>query len=153
MCHGTGSREGLKTLSQTGIRMIGGVRPRSASRRRDEMNSPEQGVFVSTVQTTHQSFSPAAKSIGHAVWRSQNRYDIHTGGKVVNSARTPISLAGSQLAEIRRVCALFNSEEEEYRVLLPSIKNGLKSGDKAVHVLNPQQRQGHLQRLAAASTV
>jgi hypothetical protein len=62
----------------------------------------------------------------------------------------PISLAGSQLREIRHVCAFFNNEEEEYRVLLPFIKDGLKSGDKAVHLLNPEQRRDHLQRLAAA---
>src|SRR6202050_494989 len=66
------------------------------------------------------------------------------------SVPAPISLAGSQLGETRHVCAFFNSDEEEYRVLLPFIKDGLKSGDKAVHVLNPEQRQEHLQRLAAA---
>jgi MEDS: MEthanogen/methylotroph, DcmR Sensory domain len=68
----------------------------------------------------------------------------------MKSLRAPISLAGSQLGETRHVCAFFNSDEEEYRVLLPFIKDGLKSGDKAVHVLNPEQRQDHLQRLAAA---
>src|ERR1700685_2429191 len=66
------------------------------------------------------------------------------------SVPAPISLAGSQLGETRHVCAFFSSDEEEYRVLLPFIKDGLKSGDKAVHVLNPEQRQDHLQRLAAA---
>ena len=68
----------------------------------------------------------------------------------MKSAPAAISLAGSQLAETRYVCAFFNSDEEEYRVLLPFIKQGLKSGDKAVHVLNPEQRQDHLQRLTAA---
>jgi len=68
----------------------------------------------------------------------------------MKSAPAPIFLAGSQLGEIRHVCAFFNSDEEEYRVLLPFIKDGLNSGDKAVHVLNPEQRQDHLQRLAAA---
>lgn len=68
----------------------------------------------------------------------------------MTSVRGPISLAGSQLGEIRHVCAFFNSDEEEYRVLLPFIKDGLNCGDKAVHVLNPDQRQDHLQRLAAA---
>jgi len=62
----------------------------------------------------------------------------------------PISLAGSELGETRHVCAFFNSDDEEYRVLLPFIKDGLKCGEKAVHVLNPEQRQDHLQRLAAA---
>src|ERR1700734_4435557 len=61
----------------------------------------------------------------------------------------PISLAGSQLGDVRHVCAFFNSDEEEYRVLLPFIKDGFESGDKAVHVVNPEQREDHLQRLAA----
>ena len=62
----------------------------------------------------------------------------------------PISLAGSQLGHTRHVCAFFNSEEEEYRVLLPFIKDGFECGDKAVHVVNPGQHRDHLQRLAAA---
>ena len=68
----------------------------------------------------------------------------------MKSIPAPISLAGSQLGETRHVCAFFNSDEEEYRVLLPFIKDGLKCGHKAVHVLNPEQRQDHLQRLATA---
>lgn len=62
----------------------------------------------------------------------------------------PIPFAGSQLGETRHVCAFFNSDEEEYRVLLPFIKDGFQSGDKAVHVVNPGQHQDHLQRLADA---
>jgi hypothetical protein len=61
----------------------------------------------------------------------------------------PISLAGSQLGNTRHVCAFFNSEDEEYRVLLPFIKDGFTCGDKAVHVVNSNQRDDHLQRLAA----
>jgi len=64
-------------------------------------------------------------------------------------AAAPISFAGSQLGEARHVCAFFNSDDEEYRVLLPFIKDGFERGDKAVHVVNPDQRRGHLQRLAA----
>ncbi len=62
---------------------------------------------------------------------------------------TPIHIGDSQLAEMRHVCAFFNSDEEEYRVLLPFIKDGFECGDKAVHVVNPEQREDHLQRLAA----
>ena len=68
----------------------------------------------------------------------------------MKSVSAPISLAGSQLGETRHVCAFFNNDEEEYRILLPFIKDGLKSGDKAVHVLNPEQRPDHLRRLTAA---
>jgi hypothetical protein len=59
----------------------------------------------------------------------------------------PISLAGSQLGEVRHVCAFFNSDDEEYRALLPFIKDGFECGDKAVHVVNPDQHAEHLQRL------
>jgi hypothetical protein len=43
---------------------------------------------------------------------------------------TPISFAGSQLSESRHVCAFFNSDDEQYRVLLPFIKDGFECGDK-----------------------
>jgi hypothetical protein len=59
----------------------------------------------------------------------------------------PISFAGSLLEKTRHVCAFFNSDEEEYRVLLPFIKDGFECGHKAIHVLNSDQRQSHLQRL------
>jgi MEDS: MEthanogen/methylotroph, DcmR Sensory domain len=62
----------------------------------------------------------------------------------------PISLAGSQLGPVRHVCALFANDDEEYRVLLPFIREGLSCGDKAVQVINPDARMDHLQRLADA---
>lgn len=62
----------------------------------------------------------------------------------------PIFLAGSQLGAVRHVCAFFANDEEEYRVLLPFIRQGLSCGDKAVNVINPEARQEHLQRLAEA---
>jgi hypothetical protein len=62
----------------------------------------------------------------------------------------PIPFAGSQLDQTRHVCAFFNSTDEEYRVLLPFIKDGFQSGHKAIHVVNPDQRQDHLHRLGAA---
>jgi enamine deaminase RidA (YjgF/YER057c/UK114 family) len=62
----------------------------------------------------------------------------------------PIPFAGSHLDQTRHVCAFFNSADEEYRVLLPFIKDGFQCGHKAIHVVNPNQRQDHLQRLGAA---
>ncbi|HEV2499292.1 MAG TPA: MEDS domain-containing protein [Terriglobia bacterium] len=67
----------------------------------------------------------------------------------MKSSAAPISFAGSQLGEARHVCAFFNSDEEEYRVLLPFIKDGFECGDKAVHIVNPDQHRDHLQRLTA----
>lgn len=62
----------------------------------------------------------------------------------------PIPFAGSLLDETRHVCAFFNSDEEEYGVLLPFIKDGFRCGHKAIHVVNPEQRSDHLNRLIAA---
>jgi hypothetical protein len=61
----------------------------------------------------------------------------------------PIPFAGSQLSTSRHVCAFFSSDDDAYRVLLPFIQGGFECGDKAVHVVNPDQRDEHLERLAA----
>jgi hypothetical protein len=73
-----------------------------------------------------------------------------TGDQKMTRTVPPISLAGSQLGAVRHVCAFFSNDEEEYRVLLPFIKEGLERGDKAIHVVNPQQRDEHRRRLASA---
>lgn len=62
----------------------------------------------------------------------------------------PIPFAGSQLDQTRHVCAFFNNDDEEYPVLLPFIREGFQCGHKAIHVVNPDQRAEHVQRLAAA---
>jgi len=68
----------------------------------------------------------------------------------MNSASSAVSLAGCPLGHPRHVCAFFNDDDEEYRVLLPFIREGFACGDKAVHVVNPGQHQDHLRRLAEA---
>src|SRR4029077_6684719 len=75
---------------------------------------------------------------------------IHNEVYVMKKTVAPISLAGSQLGDVRHVCAFFNSADEEYRVLLPFIKEGFECGDKSVHVVGTEQHHNHLQRLAAA---
>lgn len=64
----------------------------------------------------------------------------------------PIPFAGSQLGEVRHVCAFLKSADEEYRVLMPFIKDGFECGHKAVHVVNPGRRHDHLERLTAAGS-
>ncbi len=68
----------------------------------------------------------------------------------MNPPSAPIRFAGSRLDRSRHVCAFFNSADEEYRVLLPFIQEGLSSGERAVHVVAPDRREDHLQRLTAA---
>jgi hypothetical protein len=61
-----------------------------------------------------------------------------------------VSLCGAVLDRHRHVCAFFNSKEEEYRILLPFIKEGLAQGDKAFHIVNAQHREERLRRLEEA---
>ena len=62
----------------------------------------------------------------------------------------PIRFAGSELRQMRHVCAFFNSKDERYRVLLPFIKDGFACGDRAVHVVSPAERHNHRHRLVDA---
>ena len=62
----------------------------------------------------------------------------------------PIRFAGSVLGAQRHVCAFFHSPDEEYRVLLPYIKEGFERGEKAFHIVDPRLREEHVRRLASA---
>src|SRR5207245_11664623 len=61
-----------------------------------------------------------------------------------------VRLAGSVLDRSRHVCAFFHRKEEEYRVLLPFIKEGFDQGDRAFHVVDSRHRTEHLRRLHEA---
>ena len=67
-----------------------------------------------------------------------------------SESKQPIRFAGSVLGAQRHVCAFFHSHDEEYRVLLPFIKEGFECGDKAFHIVDPKLREEHRQRLASA---
>jgi hypothetical protein len=62
----------------------------------------------------------------------------------------PIRFAGSVLGAKRHICAFFHNRDEEYQVLLPFIKEGLKRGEKAFHIVDPHLREEHLKRLKSA---
>lgn len=61
-----------------------------------------------------------------------------------------LQLAGSNLGRYRHICAFFNDIDEEHQVLRTFIKEGFDHGDKAFHIIDPEQRQEHLKRLAAS---
>ena len=65
----------------------------------------------------------------------------------MKTAVPPIRFAGSQLDDMRHVCAFFNSADEQYRVLLPFIKEGFECGDRAYHIVSPDRQEDHLHRL------
>ncbi len=58
-----------------------------------------------------------------------------------------VHLAGSVLDRARHVCAFFHTRDEEYRVLMPFIAEGFECGDRAFHIVDPQHRTDHIERL------
>lgn len=66
------------------------------------------------------------------------------------SDKKEVRLAGKALDRRRHVCAFFNSKDEEYRVLLPFIKEGFDQGHKGFHIVKEGHRAEHRRRLAAA---
>src|SRR5437899_11263266 len=71
-------------------------------------------------------------------------------GGASSESDQPIRFAGSLLGAQRHICAFFHSPDEEYRVLLPFIKEGFERGEKDFHIVDPKLREEHLQRLESA---
>src|SRR3954462_14233936 len=62
------------------------------------------------------------------------------------TAAEPLRFAGTFLRDYRHVCALFDTQDDEYRILAPFIRDGLKNGERGITVV-PDERQDHLARL------
>src|SRR5258708_34227912 len=75
---------------------------------------------------------------------------VKSRGGTSSESSQPIRFAGSVLDAKRHVCAFFHSPDEEYRGLLPFIKEGFERGEKAFHIVDPKLRMEHVQRLASA---
>jgi hypothetical protein len=71
-------------------------------------------------------------------------------GGTSSESSQPIRFAGSVLGEKRHVCAFFHNPGEEYRILLPFIKEGFERGEKAFHIVDPKLRAEHGLRLTSA---
>ena len=59
----------------------------------------------------------------------------------------PLKFAGGALGRNQHVCAFFHNRDEEYRVLLPFIREGFELSEKAFHIVDPKLRGSHLERL------
>src|SRR2546428_1531503 len=81
---------------------------------------------------------------------SQGQAKAEYRGSATADPEQPIRFAGSTLGAQRHVCAFFHSADEEYRVLLPFIKEGFERGEKAFHIVDPELREEHLKRLTSA---
>jgi hypothetical protein len=75
---------------------------------------------------------------------------IRSGDNDPGELSPPIRLCGTLLHEHRHVCAFFNSREDEYRITLPFIHEGLARGEKAYHLIGADRQDDHVERLEAA---
>ena len=62
----------------------------------------------------------------------------------------PVQFAGGTLGRERHICAFFNSPGEEHRVLRSFITEGFDRGERAVHIVDPERRPDHVERLRDA---
>ena len=81
---------------------------------------------------------------------AEESFNTQWRGETPTNSAQPIRFAGSILNAQRHVCAFFHSPDEEYRVLLPFIKEGFERREKAFHIVNPMLREEHLRRLESA---
>lgn len=58
----------------------------------------------------------------------------------------PVFLGGSPVGHKGHICAFFSSADEEYRTLLPFIKDGLEAGEAAFHTVDPARANDHVNR-------
>ena len=68
----------------------------------------------------------------------------------MKAADAPVHLGGSLVGEQRHICAFFSSADDEYRTLLPFIKDGLEEGEAAFHTIDPARATDHVNRQLAA---
>jgi hypothetical protein len=62
----------------------------------------------------------------------------------------PIHLAGVNLGKHRHVCAFFQTQDQEDKVIVPFLKEGIDRGEKAFCVVDHKMRKHVLQKLSLA---
>ena len=73
-----------------------------------------------------------------------------TERNVMSAERKAVRLAGAELHRHCHACAFFNSQDEEYKLLVPFAKEGYDQGEHVFHIADPAQREERLQRLTDA---
>lgn len=66
-----------------------------------------------------------------------------------NASHAPVRLAGRTLTQKRHVCAFFHSREEQIRVLMPFLKEGIDRGEKILRIMDPRHRDEYLRAYSA----
>jgi len=62
----------------------------------------------------------------------------------------PIQFAGTGLGAQRHICGFFDDPEDEYRVTLPFVREGLERKQLNFHIVDPANRASYIRRLEQA---
>ena len=108
------------------------------------------GVVVSVIEETPGGYRVTTPCGNEAVVGEGRAAAVQAGMGQTMSQKKVVRLAGTALSRSRHVCAFFNTKDEEYRVLLPFIKEGFEQGDKAFHIVKEGHRPEHRRRLQQA---
>jgi len=68
---------------------------------------------------------------------------------MTQAALEPANVAGQPLDRYFHICAFFDSRDQEYAVLGSYYREGLASNEKALHIVAPEVRSEHRERLGA----
>jgi hypothetical protein len=72
------------------------------------------------------------------------------GGDMNEKSEKPIHLAGVNLGRHRHVCAFFDNQDQEDKVIIPFLKEGIDHGERAFCISGPEMRRHLLQKLRLA---
>ena len=68
----------------------------------------------------------------------------------MNRTTRTVNLAGREIGCSCHACAFFHNDDQFYKVMLPFIREGFATGDRAVHIVDPAKRETHLKALTDA---
>lgn len=63
------------------------------------------------------------------------------------SVSEAIHIGGRPLGNVRHICAFFHHKKEEHQTLIDFIKEGLERRERAFHIVDSREREGHRSRL------
>jgi DNA-binding NarL/FixJ family response regulator len=112
-------------------------------------NSPGANVFILTMHQSEEFAEEVRRTGARGMILKSNAEEALA--EAIDSIRGgTIHLAGSVVGRFRHIGAFFHSKDEQHRVLDPFFAEGLRQGDKEVHVIEPPSRDLHVSRLQDA---
>ena len=115
--------------------------------RRIRQDVPDARIVVLTTHATEVVDEPCRRAGAAAVISKADAPSLVAAIETMRPPRPPVHLAGSTVGRHRHIAAFFHSYDERYRVLGSFIAEGLQRDEKALHIIDPPDRDIHLQRL------